>query len=470
MKAALPLLFVSLAAHAQLSAAGGPSSVAPVSGMAALRWPDVAYDPVNDVYLGVTGAQNIQGQYWSATGVPVGAAFVVNSANIYAQAPRVTYLSAVGGFLVTWHASVTNNATQIRGRIVRYNQAPLTDDFDISSLTTNWEMGATSAYSAQSREALAAWQGANTSLKAQRISDTGAKVGAEIDVEPSARYHRDPAVAYSSTVDEFLVAYAGCVANDDCFVEAQRVKAGTGALLGSPIVLDANVTAGYVPEAAFNAITRQWLVVWHRRTASSAAFYSRRIREDGTLAAPAQLVTNTFGSYDANGIAWNPVTNTFVFVSHGTGAEDLALELDANGAPIGAAVSVGDAAATGNFNPRICANTESAEWLAITSAQFANLTTHRLTSLTRDRTGVAPDAGADAGSVEPDGGAGDAGSAPATVDSGTASTDAGSGSSGRAVGTCGCNSSTSASSNALTVLLAAAAAIAMAVAVSRGRR
>lgn len=408
----IAVVLVAQPASAQLSAVGSPGSVGAAAGMSTLRWPDIAYDPANDVYLAVSGAANIEGQYWSAQGAPLGQPFIVNSAAIYAQAPRVVYASGVGGFIVAWHASVTNSATQIRGRIVRYNQTPLTDDFDISSLTTNWEMGAAIAYSALSREALVAWQGANSSLRAQRISDTGAAVGVELAVEPSARYHRDPSVGYSAANDEYLVAYAGCEANDDCFVEAQRIQAGTGALIGTPIILDENVVAAYVPEVAFNERTAQWLVVWHRRNAGSAAFYSRRIASDGSLASAAQLVTNAFGSYDANDVSWNPVSNTFVFISHGTASQDVALELDARGGPIGSVgVDVGSATANGNFNPRLCANDKTSEWMAITSAAFTNLVAQRLGSLTRDLTGLPTDAGseADGGSGAEDAGAGDAG-------------------------------------------------------------
>lgn len=442
------VLLVSTVASAQMSALGGPSSVAAGPGMATIRWPDVAFDPTRDVYLGVTGASNIQGQYWSSNGAPVGQSFVVNEGSLYSHAPRVAYAPGPDVFLVAFHVSLPSNDTQIHGRLLRYNEAPLTGDFEISSVGTNWEMGAAVSWSETSREFLVAWQASDTSIRAQRVSEQGVKVGAEIVIASAARYQRDPAVGYSEEGDQFLVAYGGCVGTDDCFVEAQRVKAGSGALLGSPLTLDVNIAAGYTPEIAFNAITKQWLVVWNRRTPGSATFQGRRVASDGTLG-PTTQVSARYGSYDANGLAWNPVSNTFAFVTHGSNELDAVIELDALGAPLDdVGVLVGVSGTNGNYNPRVCANVESAEWMVITSTVFASLTTQRVGTATRDMTGIVVDAGT---SEQPDAGTGSTADGGTEVsDAGVSTPDAGtpgsapgvesaSGGPDGALGGCGCN-------------------------------
>ena len=48
----------------QLSASGSLASVTPPAGTAPVRWPDVAYGAADDVFLGVSGAGAIFGQYF----------------------------------------------------------------------------------------------------------------------------------------------------------------------------------------------------------------------------------------------------------------------------------------------------------------------------------------------------------------------------------------------------------------------
>jgi hypothetical protein len=239
----LSVIAWSAQARAQLTASGAPTGVAPPTGTAPVRWPDVAFSATDDVFLAVSGADDIQGHYFSATGAALGTAFKVSSGEIFGQAPRVAWSARHNAFLVTWHETIGND-TRIRGRIIRYDQPALTDDFDVSDFGTNWEMGATLAYSETSDEYLIAWQDrATTHIKVQRVSGTGSVIGTSLTVE-TVPYARDPSLAWDEHTNRFLVAYAGCVGNDDCFVHAQRLEAGTGTLVGTPIVLEPSVRAG----------------------------------------------------------------------------------------------------------------------------------------------------------------------------------------------------------------------------------
>lgn len=389
-----------------------------------VRWPDVAFGASQ--WLAVSGASKIQGQYFAEDGSAAGAAFTVNVDSFYAQCPRVAF--GGGAFLVTWHASVSATLTRVRGRLLPAGTA----DFDISPDGTNWEMGAAVAYG--SGEFLVVWQNSATKIQAQRVSGAGAKVGGVIDIDSAAPYARDPAVAYDAASDSFLVAYAGCVGNDDCFVRAQRVKAG--ALVGTPLLLDGPINAGYVPEIA--AAEGRWLVVWYRATPGARSLEARFVSPDGTVG-PRQTVSATYASYDANSVAWSPVSGTFVVVTHAT-EQDAAIELDAEGRPLNApGLLWGPMVQAGNFNPRIAARPGEAEFFGVTSTAFANLTGQRLVTATRllvVDAGVpsSPDAGpADAGIVA------DAGVEP-VIDAGTSGTvDAGP--QPGATATCGCNAS-----------------------------
>ncbi|MEO7095733.1 MAG: hypothetical protein ABI175_20915 [Polyangiales bacterium] len=377
-------------ASAQVSTAGSASSVAPPTGTGPVRWPDVAHDAKTDVYLAVSGAGAIMGQYFSADGAPLETAFAVQAGASFAQAPRVASIGSA--YLVTWHETV-GTQTRVRARILKHGAPAVTGDFDVSPLGSNWEMGAATAYSKTSDVALVAWQAGGGTLAAQRVSATGALLGGTIAIDPGARYHRDPSLAWNAATDEFVIAYGGCDGTDDCFGEARRISAA-GAFVGGAIGIDAHAKAVYTPELAHNAITHETLVVWHRRDAA-AAFFSRRILRDGSLGGDSVLVTATYTSYDANGLAWDPISNTFLFVTHSDAATDAAIELSAQGAPLDPKMGVrfGPSSAGGNFNPRVAAANGRAEWMAVTSTEFKTLTAQRFVTLTRDPAGVAVDGG-----------------------------------------------------------------------------
>ncbi|MBL8952976.1 MAG: hypothetical protein JNK82_19520 [Myxococcaceae bacterium] len=401
------MFLLATSAQAQLTSAGPAVSPPPAAGTMPVRWPDVAFDPDAGVWLGVSGADNVQGQWFTAAGAVEGAAFTVDADAFFAQCPRVAF--GGGAFFVTWHASISMSATRVRGRLLRHGPPALTQDFDVSPDGTNWEMGA--AVAAGSGEFLVAWQSSATKIQAQRVGPTGAKLGAVIDVDSAAPYARDPAVAYDPVTDTFVVAYAGCVGNDDCFVRAQRVKGGTGARVGTSLTLDEGITAGYVPEVAYDAANRRWLAVWYRATPGARSLEARTIAPDGTLGTR-RTASAMYASYDANSVAWSPVSGTFVVVTHATD-QDVAVELDAEGAPLNApGLLWGPTGSTGNFNPRIAANGRAPDFFGVTSTMFASLSGQRLTTGTR-LLAMLPDAGPDAGTVS------DAGvDAGATVDAG----------------------------------------------------
>ncbi len=338
-----------------------PVTIAPAAGTAPLRWPAIAYG--DGRYLAISGAGKVTGQFLDDDAVPMGAPFAVNAGTNLAQAPRVTY--AAGKFFVTWHETV-GSATQIRARYV--TTSPIGGDFDVSPLGTNWEMGAASAFNG--KELLVAWQNTATAIVAQRVGD--AAIGAPIPIDATGRYQRDPTVVAQGS--DFLVVYAGCVADKNCFVEAQRVR--DGALVGERLVLDSAIDAGYVPEAAATE-TGDVLVVWYRVAAGAKSFVSRVIHADGTLGSPV-TVSSTFGSYDANGLAYDARSRSFLFVTHGDSSQDMAVELSLVGAPL--TTTPFGPMGSGNFNPRVAASTARPEWIAVTSTEFETLTAQRFST------------------------------------------------------------------------------------------
>src|SRR5215204_544897 len=84
--------------HAQASREGPTFAAAGAWPGSSLRYPDIAYDPINDVYL-VVGGSMVHGRFQTADGVPVGSNdFYISSSAAYNQATRVEY--GDGKFLV----------------------------------------------------------------------------------------------------------------------------------------------------------------------------------------------------------------------------------------------------------------------------------------------------------------------------------------------------------------------------------
>ena len=130
--AAAALICISTAvlpapSFAQASREGPTFSVSgPGVGQGAVRRPDVAYDPVNNVFLVVSGPRT-HGRFVNANGVPLGADFDLSTSPSHNQTPRVAYGN--GMFLVTWldvRSDPRQGAGWVYGRLVSFgaNGAP----------------------------------------------------------------------------------------------------------------------------------------------------------------------------------------------------------------------------------------------------------------------------------------------------------------------------------------------------------
>ncbi len=357
--------------------------------------PDVAHDPVHNLYLQVAGKAFIDAHLVNSGGAVV-AAFRVNTTGEYAQSPRVVFSPDIpggGGYLVTWHSTL-GPFTRVRGRLFRFDGVGLTNDFDISTsavsagTSTNWTMGTGLAYATGSREFLVAWMGNYTTTNDvfyQRVSPSAVLLGANTLVSPGTPdWDRDPSVAYNPNTDEFLVAFASYSDGGRYgYVGARRVKAGSGAM-GPQINYGAAVST-YVPSVSYNAASGQYLLAWYNRSASGAAVYGANLDSAANVIGGIRVLSPFYAAYDALDIDYNPASGQSLLVTHGGGAaswEDAGVTILANGAPYdngfiltnttdARALRSNPAANDGNFNPRVAASTNEKKWLMVTSSVFA---------------------------------------------------------------------------------------------------
>ena len=366
-----------------------------------LRYPDVARDTINDGYLVVNGTGFIEGQLLNAAGVKVGG-FTVNASRGLpgqdAQCPRVVFSAdlngGAGGYFITWHETFGGAFAQVRGRMFSTAGTPLTGDLvltpeilgSVKGLTSNWGMGPAIAYSTVSREFLVTWMGGYTTtndVKFTRLDLAGNLLQASKTITAGTiDWERDPAVDYDPATDEFLVAYAGYWnAARYGYIGAQRIKAGTGALIGAPRELT-QTFAAYIPTVTYNPATAEYLIAWYNATSSSAAMYGMSVRgSDGVPTGPVRLMSGKYISYDALDVKYNAKSGDFLLVTYGAAPqawEDAAVSIKSDGTPYDNGFIVTNtpdvrpvrSGGDGNYSPRLIDDSSTGRWLVVTDSVF----------------------------------------------------------------------------------------------------
>jgi hypothetical protein len=337
-----------------------------------VRYPDAAYDAVNNVFLAVTGKEKVQGRFLSPSGALLGATFNLTTATAYQQAPRAH--CGEGVCLVVWHEG--DNGTIPMARAVSYTGGFVSAPFAIGAKGSMWERGAGIAYSAAANQFLVTWEGSGSShnIWIARVNTAGQLVD-NVALTNTSSYEREPSVAHNPTSGEFIVVYAGTTTVngvETAFVKAQRVK--DGAAFGAPIQLDSS-KASYISWAEYDTETQSVLAAWSR---GGSKIYGRAISAAGAIGSLLTLSTS-YGAYDALDVSFNPVSQSFLLVTHGSTVEDVGIELSTTYVPMGAFVLTANGG-TGNFNPRVASSTVSATWMAVTAKSFASLVAQYATS------------------------------------------------------------------------------------------
>ena len=286
----------------------------------AARFTSVAWDPTNRVYLFVWGSFGVvRGRFISGDGTPLGpGSFVVNTPTDYANTPDVTYDADHGLFMVVWQDNRINTQVPVLfGRALSYQASgePVfrAADFRISEFCNSTSQPAL-AYSTTSDEFLVLYQAGANDIRGVRFTVDGALLGGVLAVTASADYESRPSVAYNPTADEFYVVHPRWVdAVNQGDVRGQRVKAGTGALLGGPFVIDPLVAGENGPTAvSYDPQNDRYLVAWYRFVPGVGWVTLGRLVAPDNLSGPARFTIANTGTYNSLGLDRNPSTGTFL--------------------------------------------------------------------------------------------------------------------------------------------------------------
>jgi hypothetical protein len=378
-------------ARAQASRLGATFNVAAVGGT---RYNDVAYDPVNDVYLTVAqasvgGVLTAFGRFVSGAGAPLGTGhFGIRLGAGDGGRPRVSYGN--GKFLVTWYDYRSTKGGQVFGRFVSYDAAAgvaFGPEFLIATSPgfLNGETSSpSSAYSSGNDEFLVVWMdqaGAPLNdIRAQRVSSGGALAGGQILISYDNHYQAEPAVAYNAAANLFYVAWSNYFEPaGPAGVHGRRVQSGTGALLDATYTILFTGVAAWIPQVVSNPITNTFFVGWYTN-APRPTHYGMLVGTNGAVVAAAAPVIVNYASYDGFGVAHNSVSNTYFAVFHGRNPSNLPQEdVGQEILPAGTPSAQGEFEVTstgsrvGNFYPRLAASGRSSQWLVTTARDFLSL-------------------------------------------------------------------------------------------------
>jgi hypothetical protein len=356
------------------------------SGMIGSMVTDLAQDPVNDVYLMVSGQltndRRVYGRFVQGDGTVLGAGPFFISAG-YAMQPRVTYSAAIGGFLVIW---IDING-RVWGRFVQYTAggAPAypTGDFLIATPLG----GAPSdkppalACAGSKAECLVAWgqigqrhTRTENDIRGVRVSLTGQRLGEEYVLTNDTVWQTDPTVAYDPAAGIYLLAHTHVPNGSEVWVH--RIQADSGTLLGSHVA--ATGSAIYRPELAYNSRTGEFFVTYHDLT--YVLTYGRFMKSDGTLIGGAKPLIGRYTGRDSNGVAYNAASNSYFAVIHGLGHEIMGYEISSEGNASLEFQATDIRGPEPTFYPRVAAHSARREWMLTSSAWFTFTAGQRITT------------------------------------------------------------------------------------------
>ena len=190
-------------------------------------------------------------------------------------ASQVAYNSRHDEYLVVWAngkgATVDIQARRIRG------DGTLLNDFIVVHNESYRNYQPAAAYSPEQDEYLIAYTYENSStgndIWARRVAWDGSWTSGEIPIRTESGYQHDPAVAYNSQADEYLVVYQNTWASGLQDIAAQRVRASDGGLLSWCNIATAPPTEPderrSAPDVAYNFARNGYLITYTYRPSDS---------------------------------------------------------------------------------------------------------------------------------------------------------------------------------------------------------
>ena len=386
---------VPRAASSQISRVGAVNSLATGTPIPTMLGTDVAYDPINQVYLVVVAYGKTYGQFINENGSANGQPFRIGNSDGgcppgFANYPRVTYSSDVnngnGGFLITWHqeANCSPSSSRINSILAAYPGGVISTQRTLSGTGTRTTQGAAIAYSKTSQRFLVVWSTVSGTIDGVGVGTDGAPISSVATIVSAPNGNgtsaQHPSLTWNSQTNEFGLGFAGY---DPPFVGFRRVNAATGAVSTTP-VFGFSGSGTFSTAVDFNPTTGNFVMGWTIGAGNSRA---AEISPTGTVLATG-LLSSRLGSPNAFSMQINPASGTALAISEDCCGEVAALEMNGNGSPntVAAAVTSGAASNGGSFFPRLTTHSSSKQW-AVSYSQNLNRLANQIVATTSSNGG-----------------------------------------------------------------------------------
>lgn len=370
----ISLAFSVLPASAQLS--GGANNNVINVGVIFLG-NDIAYDPVNNIYLSVAAYGNVYGVFVSPSGTAASSPFGIGSASSasFGHYPRAVYSHDLnggnGGFLVTWH----QGDGYLHSLVVAYPTGVVSAE----RLVSDGSQGGTRpgnttgvAYSSTSHKFLATWATNAFGVQGRFLDSSGIPTGS-VTQYVDAGGANEPQVAWNSATDEFGLVY-GAWNSAAAWIGFRRIPA-SGAMPSTTVTFGF-AKATFSPSIAVNTSSHHYIVGWSLGGGANGTEFD----ESGNQVASIRFLGSRIGTPTSFNIAFNPVSGTFLAVSEDPKSIELAgIELQSDGSPISVPVGLSSGASSGSFVPRVTARTNARDW-SISYARDMNKLANQLVS------------------------------------------------------------------------------------------
>jgi hypothetical protein len=257
--------------------------------------------------------------------------------------PRVAYNSTDQQFLVVWQDGRDGN-WDIYAQIVLTTGIPITDNIVVQD-EAHQLVDPAVAHSPISDTYLVVWDDQDEGDIEGRVLNADGTLGSALNVFNGAITGTQPAIAYNSTANQYLVvfAYQAGVGNYDIY--GRLVWAG-GTVSGTAFAISDNAADQSLPQVDYNATDDEYLVVWSDERADVADVYGRRVDADGTPLGSEFLIAHDTDAQDAPSLAWNEDDNEYLVVWHDyrdsgtTGADIYGRRVGADGSLPGSEIAL----------------------------------------------------------------------------------------------------------------------------------
>jgi PKD repeat protein len=340
-----------------------------------IRFPEISYAAAANAYLVAWQRSNVvpYALFVAADGTLLGTPTALSSKAALSVGVACGIQGGSDICLVAWlEEKAVTDPPVVRGRLLRYNGGAIsfiTDPFVINQ-NGNGKQGEFEpavAYSPTSNEFLVAWVddsgGLTAGIRAQRVSGDGTLAGSAIDVAVTSAWEGQSVVTWNSAQNEFLVAYMyeTTVIN----IAAQRIAAGTGSLVGSRNTV-LSTTTDASPEIAYNSTTNQYLLMTY---SSQWVINALLLDTYGVpLAATPTTVASSSGGPNM-GLAYNSTANMYFAVfQHHDDVDEFGTGITAAGVATGAKFQITDPSSTRQaVEMSVASSTIAGRWLTVES-------------------------------------------------------------------------------------------------------